>query len=228
MNGEARAAERAGSEDDVATSAAAAAAPSRKKRLVITLLLLAAAFGVALFARSMRPKPVLPVMGRVPEFALTNQKGAPFTQANMAGHPWLADFIFTHCSSSCPKLTARMREVDSKLSAKARAEVRFVSFSVDPENDTPAALDAYARENKADETRWSFVTGPTELVQKTVVNGFKMTAQRTGAGEQDILHGNWFVMGDGAGNIRGYYAVENDDEVDVVVTDLTRLVESAR
>jgi protein SCO1/2 len=225
MSSEARAVERAEGEE---VAAQASGAPSRKKRLLITVALLAA-FGVALFARSLRPKAPMPIMGKVPELALTNQKGAPFTQASMMGHPWLADFIFTHCSASCPKLTARMREVDVKLSDKAREQVRLVSFSVDPENDTPAVLDAYATQNNADPAHWSFVTGPTEAVQKAVVQGFKITAQRTGAGEQDILHGNWFVMGDGAGNIRGYYSVENDDEVDVVVRDLTRLAaESAR
>ena len=203
--------------------------PSTKRRLAVTAGLLLAAFAIALVGRSFRPKAPIPVLGHVPEIALVDQRGAPFTQAALVGNVWVADFIFTHCTQTCPKLTARMKEIDLKLPSTVKDHVRLVSFSVDPENDTPPVLAAYATKMHADPARWSFVTGPSEAMQKTIVDGFKMTAQRTGAGEQDILHGNWIVLGDGVGNIRGYYAAETDEDVDAIVVDVKRLAaESSR
>jgi protein SCO1/2 len=117
-----------------------------------------------------------------------------------------------------------MKEVRVRV-AKKRGDgaVRFVSFSVDPETDTPPVLAAYATRVGA---AWTFVTGPSDDVQKAVVQGFKITAQKTvnNAGERDVLHGNWFVVGDGQGRIRGYYQTDTDDDVEKIAHDVLRLV----
>jgi len=165
----------------------------------------------------------------VPAFSLVDQTGARFDQASLAGKPWVADFIFSTCTQTCPRLTARMKEVRDRV-AKKRGDgaVRFVSFSVDPETDTPPVLAAYAARAGAS---WSFVTGASDDVQKAVVQGFKVTMQKTvnAAGERDVLHGNWFVLGDGQGRIRGYYQTDTEDDVDKIAHDVLRLVaESAK
>ena len=206
--------------------------PSRTKRLVVMGVLLAAALAIALVGRYFRPLPPLVPIGQLPAFSLVDQRGAKFDPASLAGKPWVADFIFTTCKQSCPRLTARMTQLHDRLAKKRGGKdlgVRFVSFSVDPENDTPEVLGAYAARVGADPSSWWFVTGPSDDVQRAVVNGFKVTAQRIdkGAGEYDVLHGNWFVVGDGAGMIRGYYGVDTDDDVDVIARDLLRIVDEA-
>src|SRR5271169_3584564 len=128
---------------------------------------------LALVARSMRPRAPLPVLGQIPTFELTDQAGAPFSGDAMAGHVQVVDFVFTRCPSSCPRLTARMGELQARL-AKDRSDARLVSFSVDPENDTPPVLAAYAAKAGADLARWTFVTGPADDVTRAVVLGFKM------------------------------------------------------
>jgi len=209
----------------------AAPVRSTKKRLVFIGALLAVAFAVALAGRLLKPQPPLAPLvpvGQVPAFALTDQRGAPFTNASLDGKAWVADFVFTTCTQTCPRLTARMKQLEDTLATKRAGKdlgVRFVSFSVDPETDTPAVLAAYAARAGADAS-WSFVTGPTDDVQRVVVQGFKITAQRIdkGAAVHDVLHGNWFVIGDGAGRIRGYYSTESDAEMDVIARDVLRLV----
>jgi protein SCO1/2 len=103
--------------------------------------------------------------------------------------------------------------------------VRLVSFSVDPENDTPEVLAAYGERAKADPAVWSFVTGPTEDMQKIVQQGFKISAVKVekGAGDFDVIHGNWFILGDAEGNIRGYYSTERDEDMKVLLDDVVRL-----
>jgi len=193
-------------------------------RLAVTVGGVALATALALVARSLRPPPPLPVLGQVPAFHLVDQRGAPYTDASMRGHVSVADFIFTRCTSSCPRLTARMAEVQARLAREGK-DVRLVSFSVDSENDTPQVLSRYALDAHADPARWSFVTGSAEDMQKAIVQGFKMSAARIAksASEYDVVHGEWFVLVDRLGQIRGYYPTGTDEELAALERDMDRV-----
>lgn len=190
---------------------------------------LALALALALVARAMRQRPRLPVLGVVPEFHLQDERGAPYANDAMFGHASVVDFIFTRCPSSCPRLTARMGELQARLKKDGSA-AKLVSFSVDPENDTPPVLAAYAAKAGADPGRWSFVTGPVDAVTRAVVLGFKMSAVKvyTGANDYDVTHGDWFVLTDGAGGIRGYYPTDEQADFEKLVTDVERLEKEKR
>lgn len=183
----------------------------------------------------LRPRaPELPVLGEVPSLALTDQAGRPFTRASLEGRVTIANFIFTSCPTICPVLTGKMRGLVERTQG---ASLGFVSFSVDPDNDTPAVLAAYGQKHGADFARWSFVTGPREALEKAVVDGFKVGIDRTrragGGGEGggaepdvwDIVHGEHFVLVDAAGRIRGYYRAE-PATMDALVRDATGLAEA--
>jgi protein SCO1 len=180
--------------------------------------------GLALVARAMRPAPPLPVLGAVPGFHLVDDRGQAYSDAAMRGHVAVVDFIFTRCPSSCPRLTARMGELQARL-AKDHGDARLVSFSVDPENDTPSVLAAYATKAGADPGRWTFLTGPVDDVMRAVVLGFKVSAAKVAAGanDYDVTHGDWFVLVDRAGSIRGYYPTEEASDFARLVADVERL-----
>ena len=192
-------------------------------RPAVTVAGLAIATSLALLARAMRPAPPMPVYGHVPTLALVDAQNRPFTDAALRGHVTVVDFIFTHCTASCPRLTARMGELQDRL-AKAGSGTRLVSISVDPDEDTPDVLAKYAAGAHADPARWSFVTGPAADVEKAVVAGFKVAASREakGAGESEVVHGDWFVLIDGSGDIRGYYPTTTTAELDALWSDLRR------
>jgi protein SCO1/2 len=198
------------------------------KRLALRVAVLI--FGLALVTvvgRAMekrREPPPLQVLGRVPAFQLTDQSGAPFTDGSMAGHVNVVDFIFTRCVASCPRLTAHMSELQGRFT-RTGSGARLVSFSVDPENDTPAVLADYAKRNGADPARWSFVTGPVDGVKTAVVSGFKVALEKLpkGANDYDVTHGDWFVLVDGSGNIRGYYTTDQPADVERLARDVSRL-----
>jgi protein SCO1/2 len=193
-------------------------------RLAVTVGGLGLATALALVARAMRPAAPLPVLGHVPVFQLEDERGAPFTDASMRGHASVVDFIFTRCASSCPRLTARMADLQSRLAGE-RSDVRLVSFSVDPENDTPEVLSRYSAKTHADAMRWSFVTGSTDAVEKAVVVGFKMSAAKIAkaADDYDVVHGEWFVLVDPKGNLRGYYPTGTDEEFAALLNDVRRV-----
>ena len=196
---------------------------SPSRWIAVTIGTLTALLLAAVALRALRPAP-LPVMGHVPPFQLVDERGAQFDATALLGHPTVVDFIFTRCMSSCPRLTADMAKLQAKLDA-AKSRARLLSFSVDPENDTPEVLTAYGAKAHADPARWSFVTGPGDDVERAVVLGFKVSAAKIerGANEYDVTHGDWFVLVDGKGAIRGYYATDEAGGIDTLVRDVLRL-----
>ena len=95
----------------------------------------------------------LPVLAPVPDFSLTGQNGQAVSRTDLRGLVWVADFVFTSCTGPCPELTLRMRSLQKSL-RKAGPGVKLVSFSLDPETDTPAVLTRYAERYHADPDRW--------------------------------------------------------------------------
>ena len=135
--------------------------------LVVVLVALVA---VTIRDRMRRPEPP-PVLDPVPAFALVNRDGRPVQLRDLAGAPWIADFIFTRCPASCPLMTARMARLERELPRDLG--LRLVSFTVDPERDTPAVLERYAESYKAP-GRWLFLTGPKEEIYRLSRQGFKL------------------------------------------------------
>jgi protein SCO1/2 len=77
------------------------------------------------------------------------------------GHsPVMLNFIFTTCTTICPVMSSSFHQAQEKM-GKNRKDVRMVSISIDPENDTPRKLKEYAAKNKAG-AQWTFLTGPLE------------------------------------------------------------------
>jgi protein SCO1 len=201
-----------------------------RARALVLGLGIVVVLGLAYYARNHRPLAPLASYGHVPTFQLVDQRGAAFTDSAMLGNVSVVDFIFTRCAASCPRLTARMAELQARLPREG-SHARLVSFSVDPENDTPAVLADYAAHAGADPTRWWFVTGPVDSVKAVVVTGFKVALEKlpsggkpgNGANEYDVTHGDWFVLVDPRGDLRGYYTTDDSKDVDRLVRDALRL-----
>jgi protein SCO1 len=165
----------------------------------------------------------LPVLGTVPDFALTNRDGRIVRRADLAGAPWIADFIFTRCAASCPMMSQRMARLIRDL--PPGLTVRFVSFTVDPEHDRPAVLERYAQSFSAPE-RWLFLTGGTEEMHRLSREGFKLAVDASGNPvnpDEPILHSTRFVLVDGEGRIRGYYEAFDEESTAKLARDLVAL-----
>ena len=106
------------------------------------LAALGAVILVYLFTAELTPKSPLPHFSAVPAFSLIERSGKTVTNRDLEGKIWVADFIFTTCPGPCPILSANMARLQSKIAGDDR--VQLVSFTVDPQDDTPAVLAAYA------------------------------------------------------------------------------------
>jgi len=167
------------------------------------------AFGIPFVRAVLRPPPVpVPVLGDVPSFTLRDQTGRAFSLADLGGKTWVADFVFTRCPTACPLLTAKMAEIERRA-RHLGPTFHLVSFSVDPEHDTPEVLAAYAAPYHADPQKWTFLTGPLGDIEAAVVQGFKIGVDRTKTKDDffDIVHGEHLVVVDAHGRIRGYFDI---------------------
>ena len=172
----------------------------------------------------------LPVLGQVPSFAMPDQRGRVVSDDALLGQVLVVDFFYSSCTTSCPQLTARMRTVERAVAVReeqlGRAlPVHLVSITLDPNNDTPDVLRAYADRFEADADRWSFLSGRSADLDRVVVKGFKQTFQRvdSAAGIAAIMHGEWLVLVDTTGAIRGYYASSDPERLQALVSDALRL-----
>jgi protein SCO1 len=171
-------------------------------------------------ARRHSAPPALPVHAEIPDFTFTDQHGESFGSAQLRGKVWVADFIFTRCPSICPLLTEKMRNIQHR-SRQLGDGFHMVSFSVDPEYDTPQVLGEYARTHKVSQTRWTFLTGPFDELKKTVEKGLKISMGRDNPNDAlpSITHGTHFVLVDQKMQIRGFYDSEDDKAMAKLLDD---------
>jgi protein SCO1/2 len=144
--------------------------------------------------------------GSVPDFTLTERNGSSVDLTQLRGKIWIADFIYTTCTDTCPLQTAMMARLQQEYAGTP--EVQFVSFTVDPERDTPQALSRYADKHQADPSRWYFLTGQRDRIIRLIQQGFHLAVAsapvEAGLGGM-IPHSPRFVLVDKEARIRGYY-----------------------
>lgn len=173
--------------------------------------LLLALLGALTLGCSKRKAADVPVLGQLPEFTLVDQNEQVFDRAAMEGTVSVSAFVFTHCKSTCPRITAHMKGLQTRVSDVPNAQL--ISVSVDPRNDTPEVIKAYMTKNELDERNWRFVTGEEEQIRHVVVDGYRVPIgdeDSRAAGADDIMHSNSFVLVDEKVQVRGYYRANND------------------
>jgi protein SCO1/2 len=173
---------------------------------------------------------LLPDLGAVGSFSLVDQTGQPFTEAAMAGHVSIVSFIFTRCDTICPVISMKMQRIQEKT-FDVGDQVKLVSFSVDPQYDTPERLAEYAKRYQAEPERWRFVTGPYDKVHALIEGPFMTSMLRAGdrpSGVPDIQHGGYFLLVDPQLHIRGMYDSNVINQLDALMHDARYLARTSR
>lgn len=165
----------------------------------------------------------LPVLFNVPAFEFKDQDNQSVSDKTLQGQVWICDFIFTRCTTACPVLSSRMLLLQRSLKGK---NVKFISFSVDPEYDTPAQLKNYAATWNADESRWRLVNTVSETVMQDLIKGMKLIVEKSTDPDNPIIHTSSFLLIDGKGQVRGLYNSNDEDKMAELVADTAQLIES--
>ncbi|HXZ44509.1 MAG TPA: SCO family protein [Syntrophobacteria bacterium] len=117
----------------------------------------------------------LQVFGTLPDFSLTERSGRNVTLADLRGKVWIANFIYTHCTDTCPLQSARIAKLQDDFVSEW--DLRFVSITVDPMRDTPKVLAQYAARFGADPERWLFLTGEKQAIYALAQQGFHLSVE---------------------------------------------------
>jgi protein SCO1/2/putative membrane protein len=145
-------------------------------------------------------------------FSLTERSGRIITLDDLRGKVWVAHFFFRCCTQGCPQTTASMVELQRAFAGNPR--VMLVSFTLDPETDTPEELKTFAAEHGADPKQWLFLTGDEKTIHTLVEKSFLQSVAKTGDPDpgKKILHTFRLMVVDGDGRIRGYIDDGRDPE----------------
>lgn len=158
----------------------------------------------------------------VPPFQFTTSTNTQFGSKQLEGKVYIADFFFSRCPSICPTMTTQLKRVQSTFIDNK--EIQLVSFTVDPENDTPEVLDAFATKYKANPESWHFLTGQKDAIYKVAKEGFKISAMDDPAGGEAFVHSDKLILVDKDKIIRGFYNGTDPKEVDRLITEVKVLL----
>ncbi len=157
---------------------------------------------------------------RIPDFELVDQDGRPVTQEAFKNNVTVVSFFFTRCTFICPALTGATIGLTQKLKD---TPVRFLSISVDPENDTPEVIKKYAADHSADPARWSFLTGKKDVVWSMLRSGLKWGIEERpeerimfndGSSMSNIRHPGWFALVGPDGRVLAVYQASEDEKLE--------------
>ena len=172
------------------------------------------------------PKP-LPKYYKSPSFSMTTEDGLMLKESDMRGKVYLASFFFSNCPTTCPKNLKQIQKIQKRVKGLGD-RVALLSFTVDPNNDTPKELFKVARKWKANPYIWKFLTAELNHTKSVLINGFKVPIgdKEYSKSIYDIAHSEKIVLVDQAGYIRGYYKMEKND-INRLMIDLGLLANSA-
>lgn len=152
----------------------------------------------------------------VQDFTFTNQDGAEFGLSELKDKVWIADFIFTNCQTVCPPLTANLAKFQ-EMAKDEGVDVQIVSFSVDPEFDTPEKMKAYGENFNADFNTWNFVTGYSQKeIEKFSLESFKAIVQKPKSSDQVIHTTSFFLVNKDGKVIKSYPGLENTPYEEII------------
>jgi protein SCO1 len=170
------------------------------------------------------------VFHQIPKFELIDQNGKKFSSAQTQGKIYVADFFFTRCGTTCPKLTTNLSRVQSLFANDPN--VLIVSHSVDPKHDSSAVLQKFAQKYDAKNGKWFFLTGDKKTIYDLAIKGYKLPAADASEYDKNInsidetfIHSEKLLLIDKEGYVRGIYDGTYSPDVERLVAEIKVLSE---
>lgn len=100
------------------------------------------------------------------ELALVDQRGARIPFDAFRGHRVIVSMFYGSCPFACPTLISDILRIERRLSPEARADLRVLLVSLDPEHDTPATLSELVKTRGLDPARWTLASASDDAVRE--------------------------------------------------------------
>jgi len=157
----------------------------------------------------------------IPAFSLIDQDGKPFGDKDLNNKIYVANFFFTSCPTICPKMQTLMKKIQDTDDFKKLNDFKLVSFTVDPDNDTPQKLKEFSNLIKAEKNRWYFLTGNRDSIYDLAYKGFMVNAMEDAKADGGFLHSDIMLLIDKEKRVRGIYEGTS-------YKDVKRLIDEAK
>ncbi len=215
--------------DDIQNKPKSVRPPNPRFQVVIwTILIVFVAGLLTLFAyRSWRSfyltsQGNLPNLRTVEPFSFTERSGKTVSNKDLQGKIWVANFIFTECPGVCQAMSTQFAQLQNIL--RKTRDVRLVSFSIDPQTDTPEVLTEYAKRYQADPRLWLFLTGDLKTIHQLAEKSFLLPVEENPPdavpANGKYLHSSRLVLVDAHGMIRGYYDGSEPEALQKLALDI--------
>jgi len=156
-------------------------------------------------------------------FALSDCTERPVTRRDLDGKILVVDFLFTGCTLTCPAVNSQMAQIQQLTTNQP--DVKLVSLTVDPRDDTPAVLEKYGERFGADTNRWLFLTGDKAQLYRLIGTSFLApdTNNEFGFMPGNFAHTERIALVDSQGRLCGYFDGLNLNTAVAVVQDIAKL-----
>jgi len=159
----------------------------------------------------------------IPAFSFQNQNGDTVTEKSFDGKIYVADFFFTTCPTICPVMKKNMLLVYAEY--KDNPQVGILSHSIDPEHDSVAVLNQYAKDMGVSGSMWQFVTGDREKIYEIGQKHYLVRTGEDSTAQGGFIHSGHFVLVDKDKHIRGMYDGTTDKGTKQLMEDIKVLLE---
>ena len=163
------------------------------------------------------------IFRKIPDFTLTSQQGKPFVKSQeLKGDIYVVDFFFATCPGICKKMSSQLSRVQEAY--RNNPDIKLVSITVNPEQDSVAVLQNYADQYNADPNKWYFLTGPRKTIYTLASEAFFLPVQQV-PGQQDFIHSEKFLLVDREQRVRGIYDGTDYEDVDRLILEINVLLD---
>ncbi|MBA2174356.1 SCO family protein [Halobacillus locisalis] len=154
-----------------------------------------------------------------------NQEGEQVQlPSDLEGSYWIVDFIFTNCETVCPPMTGNMARLQQLLKQE-KLSIPLMSFTVDPENDSPSKLKEFSEPYQPDYDQWSFLTGYTfKEIKEFSIKSFQSPLKQLEDTDQ-FAHGTSFYLINPEGEVIKSYSGTKADSMNKIIEDIKALKE---
>jgi len=157
----------------------------------------------------------------IPDFTFVNQYGDSTGSKDLKNKIYVADFFFTSCPSICPVMERNMLNVYKAF--KDTADVKIISFTIDPRHDTVPVLKKYADKLGVTGNSWWFLLGDKDKVYDLAAKDYLVSVTQDSTAAGGYIHQGYFVLVDKQKRVRGAYDGTDMKQVNQLIEDIKTL-----
>ncbi|WP_306549820.1 SCO family protein [Daejeonella sp.] len=157
------------------------------------------------------------------DFKFLNQNSDSISFPADSNQITVVNFFYTRCPVFCLGMNKEMARVAKTFNNNRL--MRFISISVDPENDSPSVLAEYSKPFVAENKKWDFLTGDKTLIYAIAKQDFLVDAIQDNSNKLNIIHSPMLILLDPQKRIRGYYdSSRGQDQVNLLIDEIKVLI----